>query len=427
MTAARSAEQAYLFGLEQHGIKLGLENIRFLLAAAGNPQHRVPCVHVAGTNGKGSVAAFLSSMLRAAGYRTGLYTSPHLIRVNERIQVNGVPIADAALDEIIGQFRQIAAGMPHAPTFFEMCTAAAFEHFARQQTEIAVIEVGMGGRFDATNVITPLVTAITTIDYDHMEYLGNTLEAIAGEKAGIIKPGVPLVCGRIAPAPLAVIQRRARELHAPEYLLGMQFHGEACGSPWVPHLATDLLGGREIRLGLAGAHQADNAAVALKTAQLLQALFGALREEAMIAGLQSARWPGRMERVLSQPPVWMDIAHNPAGARSIAALGGRWNVLLAVSKDKDAPGMIEALAPVAERFILTQYAGARSSAVSALAGATLRAGVPYEFHARMDEALAAGTAYATDAAPLLVTGSIFTVGEARELLVSRHGAPDLQF
>jgi dihydrofolate synthase/folylpolyglutamate synthase len=260
-----------------------------------------------------------------------------------------------------------------------------------------------------------------------MEYLGDTLEAIAGEKAGIIKRGVPLVCGRIAPGPLAVIQRRARELHAPEHLLGQDFHAEMRGDALAPCLFTGMLGGREIPIGLVGAHQVDNAAVALRTAQLLQDRLGMLSAEAMMRGLSMARWPGRMERVLAQPPVWMDIAHNPAGARTIAALGGPWNILLAVSKDKDAPGMIGALAPVAKRFILTQYSGARSGGVSWLATAALRAGVPYEFHARMEEALAAGLSLAAHDAPLLVTGSIFAVGEAREVLIKRHGAPDLQF
>ena len=199
----------YLASLEFHGIKLGLENIQLLLRAAGNPQHAYPTLHVAGTNGKGSVVAFLASILRAAGYRVGRFTSPHLIDVTERFLVDDVPISNAALEENIEYFRTLSDGLPNPPTYFELCTAIAFRVFEQQKVDVAIIEVGMGGRYDSTNVVAPLVSVITNIAFDHQKYLGDTLAAIAAEKAGIIKPGVPVVTGERWPEAFDVIAERA--------------------------------------------------------------------------------------------------------------------------------------------------------------------------------------------------------------------------
>ena len=226
----RMTHREYLFSLELHGIKLGLENITGLLNAADNPHERLATVHVAGTNGKGSVIAMLDAMARAAGYTVGRFTSPHLIDVTERFLIDGRPMPSEALDSQIAFFREIAEGMAAAPTFFEMNTAVAFRWFALRGVDLAIIEVGMGGRLDSTNVICPIAAAITNIDLDHTRYLGDTLAQIAFEKAGILKPATPAVISETKPGPLDVILARAGEVGSPTYLLGRDFHFETRGA-----------------------------------------------------------------------------------------------------------------------------------------------------------------------------------------------------
>ncbi len=417
----------YLADLEVHGIKLGLDNIRGLLDAAGNPHRTYPVVHVAGTNGKGSVVAFLDAMLRAAGYRVGRFTSPHLISVNERFTINGVPIDVDTLSALISWFRPVIAQMDAPPTFFELTTAVAFRWFAEQRVDVAVVEVGMGGRLDSTNVVEPLACAITNIALDHTQYLGNSLEAIAFEKAGIIKPGVPVVLGEMETIPCERILARAAELASPFAVCGRDFRYAVEGPSFAQmfRYESQRLSLPPTPLALAGRHQGMNAAVAVALAERLRTTFPKLEGQAISKGLASALWPCRLERVLDDPPVIMDVAHNPDGARVVAGAVERCIALLAVSSDKDAASIIAALAPVTDRFILSQFTGTRATPLERLCEAAK--GYSYEAFPALEEAIARGMALATSHCPLLVTGSIFSAGEARAILVEHYGVRPLEF
>jgi len=417
----------YLFSLERFGIKLGLDNITHLLEAAGNPHEQFPCVHVAGTNGKGSVIALLDAMLRAAGYRTGRYTSPHLISLHERLLHNAHPIEDLELDEQLAHFLPIAMAMDPPPTFFEFITSAAFRWFSQRRVDLALIEVGLGGRFDSTNVIIPELSVITNIDLEHTRYLGETLSEIAFEKAGIIKQGIPVVVGETRPEPRDVILARAAYLASPVSLRGRDFESALHGGPFTHHI--DYSGPRLIieraPLGLPGTYQADNAAVAVAAAEALGERFPRLDRDAVARGLAEARWPCRLERVLDSPPVIIDVAHNEAGARQLAAQLQACILVMGVSADKDASRMIDAVAPIARDLILTQFTGPRALPVEQLCAAA--GSHPHRRADRLADAIDLGIGQASSSAPLLITGSVFTAGEARALLVREYGAPPLAF
>ncbi|NLV41840.1 MAG: bifunctional folylpolyglutamate synthase/dihydrofolate synthase [Candidatus Hydrogenedentes bacterium] len=412
----------YLSDLILHGVKLGLDNIRALLDGAGNPEGACPSVHLAGTNGKGSTAAFLDTILRRAGFRVGKFTSPHLLDIRERFQINGVPISEECLRDQVFRFREVASGMPSPPTFFELNTAIAFGWFRDERVDAAVVETGMGGRHDATNVLRPELCGITNIALDHTRYLGDTLEAIAFEKAGILKPGVPCVTGLLPGGPAAVVRERAREVGAPLLMAGQDYAFSVSGTPMAPRLTLrhGALELEEVPLGLSGAHQAGNAAIAALAAALLPPPLGPVSGANIARGLAETRWPGRMEKVLDAPPVFLDVAHNPDGMETLAASFPRAVVVFAVSSDKEAAKMLEIIRPAAFPLILTAYTGARSLSVEELSG--LAGGTPHISCPGLSEALEAGMARATDETPLLVCGSIYAAGEARRILVSRHGA-----
>lgn len=422
-----NSARRFLFDLLLHGIKLDLENIRLLLDGAGRPQDTYPSLHVAGTNGKGSVVAILDSMFRAAGYRTGRFTSPHLIDLNERFLVNRRPISDADLDRLILRFHAIAETMPRPPTFFEMNTAVAFECFREAGVDIALVEVGMGGRFDATNVIAPLVSAITSIDLEHTQYLGNSLEAIAFEKAGIIKPGVPVVVGELKQGPLDVILGRAADLGSPALLAGRDYHFSLAGDPWHPLFSYTgpVLSFGPAPLALAGPYQGANAAVACAMAEQIQPVFPRLNTEAAAQGLRDARWPCRLERLIEHPAIIVDATHTPAGARQLTSMFGQCDVIFAVSSDKDARAMLDVLAPMARRLILTEFDGRRALPLEDLR--TRAAGLNFETAPTLQEAIGSAVRDAEDAVPILITGSIFAAGEARRILADSFGAPLLEF
>lgn len=417
----------FLFHLERFGIKLGLENITHLLEALGEPHLSFPCIHVAGTNGKGSVLAMVDAVLRNAGYTVGRYTSPHLIDVNERLLFNGVPISDDELDEQLGAVRAIAESMEPVPTFFEFLTAVAFRWFAEKNVDIALIEVGMGGRFDATNVVYPEVAAITNIDLEHTKYLGDTLGKIAFEKAGIIKTRVPVVVTERKPEPLEVILSRAEAMRSPAIVLRRQFdyvfHDRALNRLFEYHGVHVNL--PPVRLGLGGAHQGDNAAAAAALCEILAGRFPNISISTMVKGLAEARWPCRLEKVLENPPVIIDVAHNTAGAVRLAEELGECVLLLGVSSDKAADQMIQVLAPKAREIVLTQFTGSRALPIDRLceAAGTLR----YHRAPQLADALDLGIRLASKDLPLIITGSVFLAGEARRLLIERYGALPLQF
>ena len=407
---------AYLYGLSRFGIKPGLERIRALLQALGNPQERVRFVHVAGTNGKGSTAAFLASILRAGGYRTGLFTSPHLVRFTERIRIDGAEIGEAAVISLVA--RTIAAAPPGA-TFFEIVTAIAYLHFTEQGVELAVVEVGMGGRYDATNAGDGLLAIITPVSLDHCEYLGDTLAAIAAEKAGIIRPGRPVVLGPQPGEAAAVLAEAGRSAGSPVYRGGMDFLGswEGAGLQY-RGLRRELAG---LAPGIGGRYQAENAAVALAAAELLADNGFPLAEEALRAGLAAARWPGRMELFAGEPRILLDGAHNPAGATALAASlvvvpRRRLILVVGVMGDKDWPGILAPLLPLAQQLVAVEPALERACPAAELAAFAVSRGVP----GVAAGSVAQGLAWARDEAGnddlILVCGSLYTVGEARAVL-----------
>ena len=417
----------YLFGLMLHGVKLGLANIQYLLAQDGNPHLCYPTVHVAGTNGKGSTVAMLDAMLRAAGYRTGRFTSPHLIDVTERFQVDGAPTSDAALDAAILRFRELSAAMDHTSTFFEMNTAIAFHLFAQAKVEVGLIEVGMGGRLDSTNVVMPEATAVTSIALEHTQYLGDTLEKIAHEKAGIIKPGVPVVVGEEKPGPREVILARAAETGSEALVLGRDFQYTLGGSSWQPTFAyeSEELTLGPVPLGLVGPYQGANAAVATTLARLMRHTFPRLDNEAIAAGLEQVRWPCRLERVLETPPVIVDTTHTVAGAAYLRQVFDHAITVLTVCSDKPARDIIAELAPFTDQFVLTRFAGKRAMALDDLRAAA-------EPHPTvcidgMRAAIEEGMKLAGPNRPLLITGSVFAAGEARHLLATHFGVEPLRF
>lgn len=413
----------YLYGLQKHGIKLGLETMRTLLGRLGNPERRFRSLHIGGTNGKGSTAAMTAAMLQAAGYRVGLYTSPHLVDFRERIRVNQTMIAEAQVAELTAQLQaSVPSGL--TPTFFELTTAMAFLHFAESGVDVAVLEVGMGGRFDATNVVEPVACAITTIALDHQEYLGTTEDAIAFEKAGIIKPGIPVVVGRIDGPAWEVIRRTAMDREAPLTRLGTDFYVASTG----PGVLSYRGRSREfdgLTSALAGRHQLDNAACALALLDAAEGRGISVDEAAVRRGLASVLWEGRLEVVERGPVLLLDGAHNPAAAHVLAEYLTEWCasrpesrliLVLGMMRDKDHARFVEPFYRLISEAILTQVDMARSASVE-----ELRETVGFRFslcHVAPStaDALALAKARATAQDLICVTGSLMLVGEVKALV-----------
>ena len=411
---------AFLQSLPASTIHLGLERVAEALKDLGRPERRLLAVHVAGTNGKGSTCAFVSRALEAAGLKVGLYTSPHLVRFNERIQVDGCPIDDTELGArtlaVLKRYRR-RDERPFPLTYFELGTVVAFHHFFEERVEIAVIETGLGGRLDATSCCHPLVTAITPISFDHMEWLGHTLEAIAGEKAGILRRRVPVICSAQPPEALGVLEAAAAAVKAPLSLQGRDFDLDPSMTYRGPRWS---LAGLE--LSLRGPHQRQNAAVALACLEALAGQGVPVTPEAAREGLRTARWPGRLEEVPLRPDgptLLLDGAHNPAGAEALAAsldalyAGRRVHAVFAVLADKDLEGMARALFPRCASLHLCPLPSPRSLPPAAYADRA-RALCPHVFtYAGVTEALQGAEAYAGGDGLLLAAGSLLLVGEAR--------------
>jgi len=414
---------AHIYALGRFGIKPGLSRITRLLAALGNPQDAFAAVHVVGTNGKGSTASFLSSILSTGGYRTGLFTSPHLISFTERIRIDGIEIAE---DEVVRLTGRVLAAAPPESTFFEIVTALAVLQFAEQGVQIAVFEAGMGGRLDATNAVSGLLCAVTPISLDHTDYLGASVEEIAAEKAGICKAGTPLVSARQHPDAARAIARRAEEIASPLYL-----QGESFDAFWRDHrlcyrgigLTLD-----DLQTGLSGRYQSGNAAVALAAAELLGTVGFPLAPQAMAAGIARAHWPGRMEMFPGPPRVLLDGAHNPAGAAALAeALGEiprqRLLLVVGVMGDKELSGILAPLLPQADQVFAVTPALERALPAADLVNFCLSAGVVAQEAGSVAQGIDQARSAATDADLILVCGSLFTVGEARGHLLSRVFEP----
>jgi len=417
--------------------KFDLENITILDERLGRPDRAYPSAHIAGTNGKGSTAAFLESILRRAGFRTGLYTSPHLERINERIRIAGEEISDDVFAEIFTRIHHLieellATGKLRAhPTYFECLTAMAFEAFARARVDFAVFEVGLGGRLDSTNVIIPAVTLITPIDFDHENFLGHSIREIAGEKAGILKPGVPVVVSPERTEARELILRRAAELGCPvvetetAFRVEHQSSEDGCERALVTEFASFRQFGVAPRL--AGRFQLQNALTAAAAARVLAAHGFRIPDEAVSEGIAAAEWSGRLEKVHSQPDVYLDGAHNPAAARELAAFwsqnfaGRKIRLVYGALREKAVDEIAGLLFPRAAEVVFTEPRTTRAISAAQLAEITAHHAQRFAIVPDAEEAFERVLAEAAPRDAIFVTGSLYLVGQIRRFWKNRTG------
>ncbi len=415
--------------------KFSLEEVRTLLAALDDPQRRFPSVLIAGTNGKGSTAATLASILSAAGLRTGLYTSPHLIRPNERIRVDRDEIADADFARLYFKVDDAAQALlsggrlPQPPSYFEVLTAEGFLYFAEREIDMAVLEVGMGGRLDATNVVEPLVSVVTDISLDHTEWLGPTVAAIAREKAGILRERGTMVTLPQHPDANRVLGEVAEQLDV-RGVSAVPYMPPAVGT--IGPYEVEVLGEAiEVDSPLAGAHQHRNVALAIATAVELAARHGFPVTPAAIAtGIRRTRWPGRMERMAARGAEWvLDVAHNPAGAwalrsglRGILEVRRPRTLVFSCLRDKPVAELAQILFPLFDRVILAPIHTTRAARVEDLLAAAAATGTPAVAAESVSEALEQAAAQ-TQGGAIVVSGSVYLVGEARALLLAGSTQP----
>jgi len=413
----------WLFKLQRFGVKLGLDNVRELLSHLGDPHKKFRSVHVAGTNGKGSVCTFLSSALKEAGYKVGMYTSPHVLRYNERTQINGEEITDERMMEYIEKIRPIAERMAEEsavnhPTFFEFTTAIGFSYFADEDVDITVVEVGMGGRLDATNLIAPEVAVITHLALEHTEHLGKTLERIAKEKAGIIKPGVPVISAEENPVVRRICEERGCELT----IVKEQYPYE--------RISFDTSGQRmwigdpeqEFEIRLLGAYQLQNAATAYAVIDLLRKGEYDVPDEAVRRGFARAKWPARLEVVRQKPTVIIDSSHNPDGMRNLKdalleiTKNDHITFVVGVMSDKDVSTMLEAIAPVAGRIICSKPGYWRAMDPEDIGREARRFVDDVEVVPSVPEAIERAVSLSDDDDVVCITGSVFMAGDATRYL-----------
>ena len=408
----------YLFGLEKFGMVFGLDNIRWLLEIVENPHHFIKTVHIAGTNGKGSTATMLTDILKEGGFRVGKYTSPHLVSFTERITVNEKEITEEEVADITeyirGRVREKDKNRPF--TFFDFTTALAFEYFRREKVDIAVIETGLGGRLDSTNVIVPLLSIITNIAYDHTDQLGSSLAKIAFEKAGIIKQGVPVVtaCEGIS---RQIIEDKAKELQCRAYTLNRDFSYEKTGDQRLAYRGISRNFG-DVFVNLYGDHQLMNCALALCAAEVLSPLGFFVDDDAILRALSRVTWQGRLEKVKENPLVFLDAAHNPHGIHALSEFihthyqDKKKILVFGVMKDKEYEKMLEEIVPAMDTVIFTKPN-------------TERALSPYSMQSCLDNAiitdnmrnaLEKARTEATEKDLILVTGSFYTIGEAKTII-----------
>ncbi len=423
MNAAQAI--AYIHAAQYTGAKNGLENTRALIQKLAIPMTPVPAIHVAGTNGKGSVCAMLDAMLRAAGKKVGLYTSPYLQRYNERIRLNGVPVSDDSLARAVTRVKEAAEELAADnvfPTAFELGTAAAFLVFWEEKVDIAVVEVGLGGRLDPTNVITPCLSVITALDMDHMEYLGDTLEKIAWEKAGIIKERVPAVLYPALPEAEAVVHLACREKQSPLTALresqAAMTHADAYGSHGDFLLPRGMM--KDVYIPLPGAHQLGNALTALSAIETLPNMV--ISEEAMRCGMAKVRWPARLEWIQGQPRVLLDGAHNAQGAQALKEyvqtyLQGEKRVLLTgVLKDKLAGNMLQDMASLAPKAVTVTPDNYRALSAKELAQNLTMAGCQASAAESLQEGFRRAAELAGPEGIIIAAGSLYMAGALREIM-----------
>ncbi len=409
--------------------KFDLENITVLAERLVRPDRAYPSAHIAGTNGKGSTAAFLESILRHAGFRTGLNTSPHLERINERIRVNSEEISDAAFAETLSRIlaateELLAAGKLRAhPTYFECVTAMAFEYFAQERVEFGIFEVGLGGRLDATNILTPVVSVITRIDFDHENFLGHSLAEIAAEKAGIIKPSVPVIVAEQRPEAREVILARAAELGCPviETMNAFRLQEEPMKDGFARAYITERASGWSIDSApsLPGRFQLQNALNAVAAARWLCERGFRIPDKAISQGIAATVWPGRLEKLQSEPDVYLDGAHNPSAARELATFwdenfsGRKIYLLYGALRDKAVDEVTGLLFPYATEVIFTEPRTSRAISASQLDELAAHHAARSRVIPDAEQALDYALSKATPGDAVFITGSLYLVGQLR--------------
>ena len=419
----------YLYSLQKYGIKFGLSKTSNLLKVFGNPHKGQKYVHFAGTNGKGSVAAFVASILKETGLKVGLYSSPHLVRFTERFRINNKEIAHEKAAALIEELRD--AFVPkEPPTFFEATTAMALVYFARENTDIAIMEAGMGGRLDATNVITPLVSVITNISMEHQFFLGSRLLDIAGEKAGIIKKNIDVVTGATQPAVINLFKSIAKKKSAPLWRVGKEVRYRTLGDRFhyygLKHRFNNL------HLGLRGKFQFRNAALALTVVELLEEKGFRISSEDMREGLSNTAWPGRMQIVTRNPTIMLDGAHNPAATRALAKsikAGFKYKrliLVIGVMEDKDIGQLLRGIMPISDYVIYTRPVYSRAANPDVLMDEATSLQKPGEVIHILTRAVDRARQIANPKDLIVICGSLFTVGEAmRYLIPDSYGQEDL--
>jgi len=414
---------AYLYGLQKFGIKFGLTNISHLLASLNNPQRNVRCIHIAGTNGKGSTAAFLASILSKGGYKVGLYSSPHLTSFTERIKINNHEISKKDVTRLTILLRNKARKIDRI-TFFEFVTAMALQYFSEQKVDLSILEVGMGGRLDATNVVSPLISIITNISKEHEYYLGHSTLEIANEKAGIIKKKSVLITGATQTEVLFLFKERCQTLHTQFYQLGRDFFLKTIKQGHLNYrgIKFNLEG---IKIGLLGNHQLNNAAIALAAVEILRSKRYHIGDKAIYQGLSKVNWPGRLEIVKNSPLVILDGAHNPAAIKNLKKTLLKYFeykkliLILGIMEDKDIKGMMKEIVPFAYKVILCKPHMDRAASIHTLSSVIQDWKVKYHQIEEVKQATIYALSKARPNDLICVTGSLFTVGEARRIFFNR--------
>lgn len=414
-----------MYGLRRFGIKLGLDIIDSILEALGRPEKKFACIHVAGTNGKGSIASALAAILKSAGFRVGLYTSPHLVKFNERICINNKYISDQDVIEA-WQAAKAAAPKVREATFFEYTTAMALYTFAKQNVDWAVIETGMGGRMDATNILKPRLCIISNISLEHRFYLGNTIAEITGEKGGIIKPETPVVTGVHQKSAIEVLKKTAHQNKAPLFLKGRDFGIRRKPGPKNQEFAFTYLGldhrWPDMKSSLRGMHQLDNAALVLAACEILMRQGTEINLSHIKDGLASVKWPGRLEMLETKPPIILDGAHNLIAARRLASylsdLGSDKKITLVIGilDDKPYQAMLKTLVPLCSRVIVTKPVIDRSLDPKVLAKEVRQFEKKVEVIQSVSEAVSHAMETTSETDFICIAGSLYVVGEAKAAL-----------
>ncbi len=416
-----------MYGLRRFGIKLGLETIGNVLSGLNNPQDSFNCIHIAGTNGKGSIASALSTILSKSGYKTGLYTSPHLVRFNERICINSIPVSDKNVIDAYNNVKELQLSGEREMTFFEYTTAMAFYEFAKQNVDWAIIETGMGGRLDATNIVKPHVSVISNLSLEHQSYLGNTITEIAGEKGGIIKHHTPVVTGVTQQNALYVLKNIANKKSAPLYNLEdhfnikktseTKFRYSGINNTW-PDMQTSLLGN----------YQLDNAAVVLATCEtLIDKKKATLTLKNIRKGLETNKWPGRLEILSNAPFVLIDGAHNKVAAQNLATFLSdnlsekKLTLITGMLDDKPYTEILQCLVPICETVIITQPQIDRSLPPEKLSAIAKQITANVKIIPKVSDAIKHAFKTATPDDAICIAGSLYVIGETKEWLENPEG------